>query len=362
MAEGDARAVRIDLLRVEAQLLDDRAGLGGEGLVGLDHVQIGDAQAGALEGQLGRRHRADAHVQRVDAGHGVRHQARHRLEAATLGSGALHQHHGGGAIVEAGSVAGGHAAVVALEGRLELAQLLEGQVVAHVLIGVEHHFAAASLQGDRQDLLLEAAFLDGHGGAAMGFQRQRVLGLAGDVVGAAHVLGGDAHVHLVHRVGEGADHHVDHAGVAHARAEAHRRGGVGRAAHAVGTAGDGDLGIAEQDALGGADDGLQARTAQAVDGQGGGLLADAALQGDDARDVHVDRFGMDDVAEHHLVDFVAVHLGTLQGFAGDHGAQVAGGEVLQAAAEIADGSTGTADDDYFTLTHGRYPLFKAEIG
>ncbi|MNE72600.1 hypothetical protein D3C80_1685560 [compost metagenome] len=52
MAEGNARAIRVDLLRVEAQLLGDSAGLGSEGLIGLDHVDIGHRQAGALEGQL----------------------------------------------------------------------------------------------------------------------------------------------------------------------------------------------------------------------------------------------------------------------------------------------------------------------
>ncbi|MNZ88930.1 hypothetical protein D3C78_1078320 [compost metagenome] len=195
----------------------------------------------------------------------------------------------------------------------------------------------------------------------MGFHGQLVLGLAGDVVGTAHVLGGDAHVHLVHRVGEGADHHVDHAGVAHARAEAHRWGSVGGAAHAFGAAGQGDVAVAEQDVLRRGDDRLQARAAQTVEGQGGGALADAAFEGDEARQVHVDGLGMDDVAEHHLVDLVAAHPGTLQDLAGHQGAQLGGREILEAAAEVADGSTDAADDDYFTLIHGYYLCLRLKL-
>jgi hypothetical protein len=52
------------------------------------------------------------------------------------------------------------------------------------------------------------------------FQRQRVLLLARDAELLGHVLGRHAHVDGVEGVVQGADHHVDQLGVAHARAEA----------------------------------------------------------------------------------------------------------------------------------------------
>ena len=40
MAEGDGAAVDVDDVRIEAEGLDDRQGLGGEGLVQLDQLDI----------------------------------------------------------------------------------------------------------------------------------------------------------------------------------------------------------------------------------------------------------------------------------------------------------------------------------
>ena len=58
MADGDGAAVDVDLVGVPAEALVDGAGLGGEGLVGLDQVEILDRPAGFLQRLLGRRDRA----------------------------------------------------------------------------------------------------------------------------------------------------------------------------------------------------------------------------------------------------------------------------------------------------------------
>ncbi|MNF06046.1 hypothetical protein D3C80_2059190 [compost metagenome] len=60
---------------------------------------------------------------------------------------------------------------------------------------------------------------------------------------------------------------------------------------------------------------------------------------------------MDDVAEHHLVNLVTAHGGPLQRFASHQGAQLRGGEILEAAAEVADGGTHSTYDYHFTLFH-----------
>ena len=49
MADGDGAAVDVDLVGVPADALVDGAGLGGEGLVGFDEVEIVDVPAGLLE-------------------------------------------------------------------------------------------------------------------------------------------------------------------------------------------------------------------------------------------------------------------------------------------------------------------------
>jgi hypothetical protein len=70
------------------------------------------------------------------------------------------------------------------------------------------------------------------------------------------------------RVVQGTNHHVDHLGVAHAGTPTHVQRGEGRAAHVLGTAANGDIGVAQQNALAGRHNGLQARAAQAVDIEG----------------------------------------------------------------------------------------------
>ncbi|MCY1311238.1 hypothetical protein D9M70_615190 [compost metagenome] len=46
VAKGNARAVGIDLCRVKSQLLNHCAGLRGKGFVSLDHVKVGNVEAG----------------------------------------------------------------------------------------------------------------------------------------------------------------------------------------------------------------------------------------------------------------------------------------------------------------------------
>src|SRR5215470_20422997 len=48
--DGDGAAVDVDLLGVPAEPLVDGAGLGGEGLIGLDQIEILDRPAGLLQG------------------------------------------------------------------------------------------------------------------------------------------------------------------------------------------------------------------------------------------------------------------------------------------------------------------------
>src|SRR6185295_976899 len=58
VADRDRAAVDVDLARVPAHLVVDRAGLGGESLVDFQHVEVLRLPAGALQRLLARRHRA----------------------------------------------------------------------------------------------------------------------------------------------------------------------------------------------------------------------------------------------------------------------------------------------------------------
>ncbi len=220
--------------------------------------------------------------------------------------------------------------------------------MADVFVGIEPHVALARRNRHRDDLVLEVAGPDGVRRALVRFQRSPVLQLATDAVFPGDVFRRHAHVDGVERVVQRAEHHVDHLGVAHARTPAGRGRQVRSAAHALGAAADGDVGIAQQNGLRGTHHGLQAGAAQAVDVERGRFGRHAAVQRGHARQVHVARLGVDDVAEHHVADLLAPDLGARQRLAHHQRAQLARRHVLQAAAERPDCGAHTADHHHFT--------------
>ena len=86
--------------------------------------------------------RAQAHDARLDAGMAVGDQAGERLGAAAGDFRAAGEHQGGGAVVEAGGVAGGDRAIL-LEGGFQRGQALGDGIGAGMFIGVENHRALA---------------------------------------------------------------------------------------------------------------------------------------------------------------------------------------------------------------------------
>jgi hypothetical protein len=73
--------------------------------------------------------------------------------------------------------------------------------------------------------------------------------------------------------------------------------GVGGAGHAFRPAHQRDVGIAQHQRLRARDHGLQTGPAEAVDVHRGGGFGHACLHGGDTGQVHVARFGVDDMAE-----------------------------------------------------------------
>ena len=159
-------------------------------------------------------------------------------EAAALGLGGGHDHEGGGAVVDAARVAGGDGAVLA-EGGAELGHAFDGGVVADVFVVGDHGVTLAALDGDGDDLVLEAAgFLGSAGLLLAGLAANSSWCGAGDLILGGDVLCGGAHVVAVEGVPEAVfDHGVDEAEVAHLLAGS-EVGGVGGLAHALLAAGD----------------------------------------------------------------------------------------------------------------------------
>ena len=249
VAQTDARAIGIELGRIELQVMCYGASLSGKGLVGLDHVDVGHGQSGFLQRQAAGRHRADAHVFGLDAGVGVRHQTRQRLDAACLGGARFHQHHGRGRIVDARSIACGNGAVFLHEHRLHFLEIFDLGARAEVLILLEHHVALAALDRHGHDLVLEAVLGPGPFDAVVAFHGQLVLVFAADIPLGCHVFGGDAHVRAFKRIGQRAHHHVHHLAVAHACAPAGGEAGIRAAAHVLCAAANGHVAITEQNGL-----------------------------------------------------------------------------------------------------------------
>ena len=144
MADGDGAAIDVDLAGVPAHVLVDGAGLRGEGLVGFDQIEVArpssrPSSAPAREAGIGPvpmiAGSTPACAQETMRASGFRPRF-----AASLGP---HQHHRGGAVVDARGVAGGDRAVLG-EGGAQLAHGFERRAVARILVLVDHHIALAA--------------------------------------------------------------------------------------------------------------------------------------------------------------------------------------------------------------------------
>ena len=95
--------------------------------------------------------------------------------AASLG---LHQHHRGGAIIDARGIGRGHRAVLG-EGRTQLGDRVERGAVPADIRRVDHDVALAGLDRHRRDLVLEPAGLLRGLGLVLRADRELVLLLRG---------------------------------------------------------------------------------------------------------------------------------------------------------------------------------------
>ena len=177
-----APPLTLTLLMSKPQLTGNSDGLGREGFVGLDEVDIVDGQAGLLHGLTGSGHGADAHDLRVDAALAPADELGHGLEVVLLHGLAGSEDDGGSAVVDAGGVTGGDALDVLLgigfvdagglegvddlvlnalradgERAAQLGKTLDGGTGAGELILLELDDLLLDLHGDGNDLIVETA-------------------------------------------------------------------------------------------------------------------------------------------------------------------------------------------------------------
>ena len=258
MPERDRAAVDVDLLGIQAELVDARDRLAGERLVELDEVEVVDAEPGPRERLAGGRHGPEAHDRRVDAGDGGRHDPRHRPEARVARPLASTSEDRRRAVVDPGAVARGHGAALA-ERRPELARAPRWSVSARGCSSRSTTIGVALLlrDRDRDDLVVEPAGLDAATARCCDASANASCARAIDRPALGDVLGGLAHrVRVVHRRQLRIDEPPAERRVLElARAAIARGLGLGhhvrRAGHRLDAAGDEHVAVAGRDRVGG---------------------------------------------------------------------------------------------------------------
>src|SRR5690554_283570 len=320
VAQSDRAAVRIHLVFRQAKLAADGHGLGGEGFVGFDHIQVCHRQTGVLQNLANRRNRAHAHHFRIYAGKGIAYQPGAGFQATLFGFRGTGQYHGCSTVVQAGGIARGHNAVF-LERRFQACQAFYRGARAYVLVFIEHDFLATLFDGNRHDLAIEITFLDGIRGPAVAFGRKRVQFFPGQALICGNTLGGHAHVATAKRIAQNTQGQVYRTAIAHAQAFANVRQQVSTLAHGFGTTSQRHAAVAHHNQLGRADHRLHGRATQAVYVERRRAFLHTHFQGNVPGQVSVLGAGGDDVAEYRMVDIRGFYASAADGLASGGGAQ-----------------------------------------
>ena len=249
------------------------------------------------------------------------------------------------AVVDAGCIAGRHAAGLAGDGALvvedggKLGQAFQGGAGPRTLVLVEYDDVLSLLDLHGEDLVVEPAGLHGLDGPQLGLEGPLVLILAGEPELVGRLGAVDRHVPVVEGIPQAVvDHEVHHAAVreAHPVAPAHVGKRVGAVRHALLAAGDDDLRTARHDHLPGQVDRLDARGADLVDRDGGDGFRKPRQQRRLAAG-HLPAARRDDLSHEDVIHILALDLAArpAQALLDGQRAQLRGVESLQRAAENA---------------------------
>ena len=349
MPEGDRAAVDVHLGRIKSQLARDGDRLRGKGLVQLEEIDVAGLQPCALEHLAHRRHRADAHHLRIDAGRHVRQDPRQRLRSQRLCFLGRRDDEGSGAVVDAGGVAGGHRAVL-LERRLQRAEFLRGRSCSRELVRVDQDRLPFALRNrHRHDLLFETALGNRAHCSCLTLSGERILIRARHVVARRHLFRSDAHMRQADRAGQPlVEHRVDDLAVPHAVAPARPFQQIRRIGHRLGPARHDRVHVADANRLDRVHDRLKSGTAHPVDRLAGHLDRQPGFQARLPRDVHaVAR--LQHAAHDRVPDVRRWDAGSADRLANDECSQIYRADVFKSAAERADRCSARAENDNLEL-------------
>src|SRR5680860_1596073 len=150
MTKGNSSTVNIQLVRVYAQILNYRQGLGGEGLIDLYDIHVINGKSGPLQGLAAGGNRSYAHDLRRTPGHGYALNAGQRLQAVLLCIFLSAHDVGNSAICKRGGSPRRHRALL-IKGGLQAGQTLQGGVRADAAVPVNHTVAIF----DRHNLVVK---------------------------------------------------------------------------------------------------------------------------------------------------------------------------------------------------------------
>ncbi len=159
MAQRNSATIRIRLLGWKIKFALDRKRLGRERFIHLEYIDLRHAQPGAVKHSVYGGNGPDAHECRFHAGYRVVDQSGKRLEVALFRGMPFHQHHGGGAVINARGITGGHCTRW-VESWLQFGQGLDACVGPWRLIRRELNGLLLNLEFDGDNLALEPAFLN----------------------------------------------------------------------------------------------------------------------------------------------------------------------------------------------------------
>ena len=278
MPKGNAAAVDVQLVHVDAQGALAGDALGGKSLVDLKQIHIAHVQPGLAQRFLGGGDGSDAHQLRRHAGGGGGNHPGQDGRTQPVRQPLLHEQDAGGGVVHAGGVARRHLAAL-LEGGLQLSQLLQGGVPLGVFVGGDHRVSLPGADGDGDDLVQELPGVDSRRRPLLGLEGIGVHVLPAHAVRVRHVFRRDAHGGAHAQVGQRIPHGIPQLHMAVLFPVPYAEHHVGRRAHAVRAARHDAVRLPRHDLIKAHLDGGHGGGAVAVDGDAGHRVGQARFDG-----------------------------------------------------------------------------------
>ena len=325
-------------------------GLGGEGFVDFDEIEVCD---GAVEFVCQFAHGVNRRAEdfkRIDGSLRIANNASQWFESVGVGERTATYDKRRCAIANRRRIPRRHGSR-RVEDRFQRGQRRGGRVCTRRLIGDDGYGFTPLRHRDGCELGGKMSVLLGSQGAAVAFQRPGVLRGAADVIAAGDPFGAVSHVMLLKGTPQPVlDHGVEQGLVVEAVTEACAGQQVGGQVHIFHTTGQDQAGVTGADGLRRHHHRLQTAAADFVDRR----CTDR--RGDARPNRRLPRWGLPnpglkDVAHQHFVHRSGINAGAFHGSADRRRAQFRRGDCLKRPLKFADWGACCADDDYIVIGH-----------